>query len=248
MVERTGDGDPARVVPLLWEQGGRVGRSGLTLEGVVAAGIGLADEVGIGQLTVRNVAQRLGVGAMTLYSYVPGKADLLDLMVDKVFAEVAYPEQVEGGWREGLVAVADRNWELLVRHTWLVDVDTARPPLGPGVMAKYDAELAPLVGSGLDDVEIDQALSLVLNHVWSSARQSLMLDRRAAGGGGDAEWWRQAGPMLAGRVVPERYPNATAIGEAAGQAYGAATDPRRAYAFGLRTILDGIEALIARRP
>ncbi len=245
-MERTGAGDPTRVLPLLWQKGGRVGRSGVTLEKVVEAAIGLADEVGVGQLTIRKVASKLGVGAMTLYSYVPGRAELIDLMVDKTFAEVTYPD-APTSWREGMVEVADRNWDLLARHPWLVDVDSTRPPLGPGVIAKYDAELRPLVDTGLRDVEIDQVLTLVLAHVWSSARQNAAAGWGEAPRGGDEEWWQQAGPLLATVMAPERYPHAARIGEAAGQAYGSTVDPARAYAFGLHTILDGIEALIERR-
>lgn len=245
-MERTGEGDPTRVLPLLWQKGGRVGRSGVTLEKVLEAAIALADEAGLGQLTIRKVAARLGVGAMTLYSYVPGRAELVDLMVDKTFTEVTYPDVGSATWREGMVEVADRNWDLLSRHPWLVDVDTTRPPLGPGVITKYDAELRPLVDTGLTDVEIDQVLSLVLAHVWSSARQTGAAER-AESQGGDEEWWQQARPLLATVMAPERYPHAARIGEAAGQAYGSTVDPARAYAFGLHSILDGIEALIERR-
>lgn len=250
MVERTGAGDPARVLPLLWRTGARAGRSGLTLDAVVAAGIELADDVGIEQLSMRKLAERLGVGAMTVYGHVPGKAELIELMVDQVFAEVQYPDLGGGpdGWRAGMEEVAARNLELLSRHRWLADVDVTRPPLGPGTTAKYDAELRPLVGTGLDDVEIDQALALVLDHVRSGARQQFLAETPPAGTA-DAEWWEQAGPVLAGLIDPERYPLATRVGEAAGQEFGAPADPSRAYAFGLRTILDGIEQLIAaKRP
>lgn len=243
-MERTGEGEPTRVIPLLWGQGGRTGRSGMSLDSVVEAGIALVDDAGVGQLTIRRLAQRLGVGAMTLYSYVPGRAELIDLMVDHVFAEVSYSGQVLS-WREGLTEVAAANWALLTRHPWLVDVDVSRPPLGPGVIAKYDAELRPLVGTGLDEVAIDQALSLVLNQVWSNARQ-MSVAAQGTAGGGDEDWWRRAGPVLASLISADRFPHAARVGEMAGQTYGATVDPARAYEFGLQVILDGIEALIER--
>lgn len=246
MVERTGAADPLRVLPLLWRTGAKAGRSGLTLDAVVAAGIDLADDVGIDQLSMRKIADRLGVGAMTLYVHVPGKAELIELMVDQVFAEVEYAatEPDPAGWRGALETIAEKNLELLSRHRWLTDVDTSRPPLGPGTIAKYDAELRPLDGTGLDDVEIDQALTLLLDHVHSSARH-LFLAEEPPTSTADGEWWEQAGPVLAGLIGTEAYPYAARIGEAAGQQYGAAADPRRAYTFGVRTILAGIEALIA---
>ena len=249
MIERTGAADPLRVIPLLWRSGVRTGRSGLSLDSVVAAGIALADDAGIDQLSMRKVAERLSVGAMTLYGHVPGKAELIELMVDQVFAEVAYENHTPdpADWRTGLEMVAEKNLDLLARHRWLTDVDTTRPPLGPGTTAKYDAELRPLIGTGLDDVEIDQVLTLVLDHVRSSTRQ-LFLAETPPAATADGDWWEQAGPLLAGLLDPARYPVAARVGQAAGEQYGAPADPRGAYTFGLRTILDGVANLIESRP
>ena len=255
MAERTGAADPARVIPLLWRsevrtgRSGevRTGRSGLSLDTVVATGIELADDAGIAQLSMRRLAERLGVGAMTLYGHVPGKAELLELMVDQVFAEVEYDPTGPADpadWRAGLERVAEQNLNLLFRHRWLTDVDTTRPPLGPGTIAKYDAELRPLIGTGLDDVEIDRTLALVLDHVRSSARQLFLAEAPPTA---DGDWWEQAGPLLAAALDPARYPVASRVGQAAGEQYGAPADPRGAYTFGLRTILDGVASLIARR-
>lgn len=245
MVERTGAGDPLRVIPLLWRQGVRTGRTGLTLDAIVAMGIELADDVGIANLSMRKLADRLGVGAMTLYAHLPGRAELIELMVDSALGEVDYPTVPSpADWRAALTTVADANRRLLTRHRWLIDVDTSRPPLGPGTIAKYDAELHTLVGTGLDDVEIDQALTLVLEHVRSSTRQVVSA---AAPEVGDGDWWDRAGPVLDGVLDAAAYPLASRVGQAAGETYGAAADPERAYTFGLRTILDGIEALIARK-
>src|SRR5690606_19087220 len=109
---------------LLWRTGTRTGRSRLTLDAVVAAGVELADDVGIEQLSMRRLADRLGVGAMTVYGHVPGRAELVELMVDQVFAEVRYDDLGEGaaGWRAGMETVAARNLELLSHHPWLTDV------------------------------------------------------------------------------------------------------------------------------
>lgn len=244
-MERTGAGDPRRVVPLLWRAGATPSRRGLTVDRIVEAGIALAQEVGLEQLSMRRLAERLSVGAMSLYGHVPGRAELIDLMVDAAFAEVVYEARAidPADWRTSLEAVARCNWDLYARHPWLLAVDTTRPPLGPGTIGKYDAELRALVGTGLDDVEIDQVLSLVLEHVRSTARQALAGAERSP----DDEWWTAAGPVLASLMDPARYPIASRVGEAAGAAYDAPTDPHRAYAFGLSTILDGVATLVAQR-
>src|ERR687893_1769658 len=93
--EFTGTGDPARSIALLWREPGRAGRSGLGVDGIVAAAIELADAEGLGALTMRRVAERLGVGTMSLYTHVPAKGELLDLMLDTVLGEVATQDEDE---------------------------------------------------------------------------------------------------------------------------------------------------------
>ena len=246
MVERTGAGEPVRVVPLLWRHGLRTGRTGLTLDGVLTAAISLADEHGIDQLSMRRLAEGLGVGTMTLYAHVPGRGELIDLMVDQVHDEVRYAAESDTGWREALSAVAAANWRLLSDHPWLLDVDTARPPLGPGTIGKYDAELRALGTTGLSDLRMDQVLTLLLEHVKSSARLSRSRRVQDAETASDADWWDRAGPLLAAFMDAGRYPHAARVGEAAGQEYGAASDPHRVYEFGVDVILDGVQALIDR--
>lgn len=140
-MERTGAGDPVRVLPLLWRKGLHTSRSGLSLDEVLTAATELADSVGIERLSMRKLADKLGIGTMTLYSHVPGKSELMDLLVDHAYAamsEQAHPDRSD--WRQGLNDVAAANWALYEAHPWLLDVDTTRPALGPGTMAKYEAE------------------------------------------------------------------------------------------------------------
>jgi len=242
--------DPLRTIRLMWDPPpppSRGPKASLTAEQIVETAVRLADEAGTEALSMRLVARDLGCGTMSLYTYVSSKAELLELMVDQVFAEVEYDPTGPADpadWRAGLERVAEQNLNLLFRHRWLTDVDTTRPPLGPGTIAKYDAELRPLIGTGLDDVEIDRTLALVLDHVRSSARQLFLAEAPPTA---DGDWWEQAGPLLAAALDPARYPVASRVGQAAGEQYGAPADPRGAYTFGLRTILDGVASLIARR-
>ncbi len=251
MVERTGTGDPLQTLALLWRTNVKMGRSGLTLEAIIDAGITVASESGVEGLSMRKIADKLGVSVMSLYAHVPGKSELIDLMVDHVNGNAYSGEHglpPRYNWRTGVEAVAERNWQLLSEHRWLLDVDTARPPLGPGTTAKYDIELTPLVGIGLGDIEIDQVLTLVLEHVKSAARlSSAVAATSRATGSSDDEWWSVAGPVLSALIDPARFPNASRIGTAAGQEYDSAVDPHRTYVFGLQTILDGVQSLIRRK-
>lgn len=251
MVEHTGSGDPLQSLALLWRTNLKTGRSGLTLDAIIEAGIVVASGSGIDGLSMRKIAETLDVSAMSLYAHVPSKAELIDLMVDHVNGEV-YPDvqrlPPQSTWRAGVEAVAERNWQLLSEHPWLLDLDTARPPLGPGTIAKYDIELTPLVGVGLNDIETDQVLTLVLEHVKAAARLASAVGATSrTTGKSDLEWWNVAGPVLTALINPARFPNASRIGMVAGQEYDSAVDPNRTYTFGLRMILDGVELLIQQK-
>src|SRR5690625_5946585 len=90
MVERTGTADPVRVIPLLWGHGRAPGRSRLSLDVVVEAGIAIADEVGLEQVSMRKIADRLEVGAMSLYAHVPGKADRKSTRLNSSHVAISY--------------------------------------------------------------------------------------------------------------------------------------------------------------
>lgn len=250
----SGAGDPARTLELLWRDGSEVPgsrrgpRQGLTVDAVVDAATGLADEGGLDALTMRAVALRLGVTPMTLYTYVPGKAELLDLMLDAVFLRMPRAAfAADEPWRERVTAVADANRALYLNHPWLAELRVHRPPLGPGVMTKYEHELGAFEGLGLDDVAMDSALTHVLGFVQTVARTEL--DARAVERESvlsDHEWWAAHEPLLNRMLDPDRFPLATRVGEASAVAYQGLYDAGHAYAFGLARVLDGLAALIAR--
>lgn len=233
--------DPSRLVSLLWEPSDRPGRTGLTKQAVVENAIAIADTEGLGALTMRRVADRLGVGAMTLYTHVPGKPELVELMLDAVageaYADGALPGE-QDGWRAGLRHIAERNWRHHLRHPWTVEVVPGRPVLGPGVSTKYDLELAPLDGIGLADLEMDQVLCGVLALVESTARQQIGLDRVRTSGG-DLDWWATVSPALARSMGSARFPLAARVGAATGEAVEAG-DPHAVMRLSLDLLLDGV--------
>nr|WP_281386528.1 TetR/AcrR family transcriptional regulator C-terminal domain-containing protein [Jiangella mangrovi] len=227
---------------MLWEPSDRAGRTGITKRAVVEHAIAIADAEGLGALTMRRVAERLGVGAMTLYTHVPGKPELVELMLDAVAGEV-YADSVVPGeqptWRDGVRLVAERNWAHHLRHPWTVEVVPGRPVLGPGVSAKYEAELAPLDGIGLGDLEMDQVLGGILALVEATARQQVGLDRVRAAGSGDLDWWAVVSPVLARSMGGRSFPLAGRVGAATGEAVEAG-DPRAAMRVSLELLLDGV--------
>lgn len=247
----TGTGDPARSMALLWPSAGRPAdrrgpgpRQGLSVFQIVRAAIEIADAEGLTSLSMRRVAQRLGISTMSLYTYVPGKAELLDVMLDTVYADVV--SRVDGkDWRERLDRVARDNWELYQRHPWLLQVATGRPPLGPNVIAKYERELAALEGAGLGDVEMDSVVTLLNGFVHGAARGAAEATALASQTGlSDEQWWAAIAPYLDRVFDADAYPLASRVGAAAGDQHGSAYDFHHAFEFGLGRLLDGIEVLV----
>ncbi|WP_309127739.1 TetR/AcrR family transcriptional regulator [Microbacterium sp.] len=251
---RTGAGEPSVTLRLLWGTPAQTApRKGparsVTVSQIVDAALELADANGLAALTMRAVAESVGIAAMSVYTYVPGKPELLDLMVDALYARMPRREWRAESWRERLTAVAEANRMLLSQHPWMTEVAAlSRPPLGPGLMAKYEYELASLDGTGLSDADVDAALTFLLGFVQSHCRAAHDAQRATTDSAmSDADWWAANQPVLARALDPSAYPRAVRIGAAAGELQGSAWDDERSWAFGLACALDGLERLIERR-
>jgi AcrR family transcriptional regulator len=244
--------DPARTLALLWGSQTNPGRSGLTVKAIVAAAIEIADRGGLEALSMRHVAERLGVGAMSLYTHILGKTELIDLMIDTVYGQlyenVEEPSRQPGGWQAALRFIARRNWELYRSHSWLLEITPWRPVIGPHASLKYEAELRPLDQLGLSDVEMDATLTLILSHVEGCARAQAARERTQHDTGmTDAEWWVIHAPLLDKIIDPSLFPVATRVGTSAWQEHQGASNPEHAFTFGLDRILAGVSELISSK-
>ncbi|WP_030174708.1 TetR/AcrR family transcriptional regulator [Spirillospora albida] len=210
----TDERDLGRSLKLLWGGRTRPGRGrppALSLERIVAAAIEVADELalteGFEALSMRAIAQRLGVGTMSLYRYVPGKSELLDLMLDHV---MDVPDETGGpdrGWREILSAAARQHWRLCLDHPWYPFVDQSRPLLGPRSMLGLDRLLALLRPSGIDDRTLLMMISVQNDHVESVARRYVnerRVERRT--GVTTEEFWAAQAPTLEKAMNSGDYP------------------------------------------
>lgn len=232
-----------RGLELLWgatEPASRGPKQGLTIGAIVRAAIELADADGAAALSMRKVAERLGVGAMTLYTYVPAKDELVALMVDAAYGE--RPEPVGEGWRERLASVARGAWDGYLRHPWLLAATSERTPIGPNSMLNYERELSTLAGTGLDSTAMVSVISLVLGYVAGAARAAVqVIEEERRTGQTREEWWHQTSPVLSRLIDYEKYPTVLSVSDAASHAFG----PAEHFAFGLERVMDGIAALIA---
>lgn len=257
--EYSGRGDGTRSMALLWglREGPRRGpRPGLSLDAIVAAAIGLADGDGLEAVSMRRVADALRVGTMTLYTYVPGKGELLDLMLDRVYGERSGAELDGAGddWRAALEAAARAQWALHERHPWTLSIATGRSVLGPNEVANYEAVLARVERLGLparETVAMVDALSMFVRGAARDAAEA----RGAADATGISEiqWWQEREAILTEVMTAERFPTLARLAEAGGFDVPPDTaDYNLRFAiddfeFGLARLLDGFEVEVARR-
>lgn len=167
-------------------------------------------------------------------------------MVDACYARMGRTTWGRRRWRARLTAVAEDNKQLLEAHPWLTEVAAlSRPPLGPGLMAKYEHELAAFDSTGLSDVDTDAALSHLLGFVQSHCRAAHDAARVTTDTAmSDAAWWEANQTVLARAFDTATYPRAVRIGAAAGAAQDSAWDADLAWEFGLARTLDGLGVLI----
>ncbi|MEU4690266.1 TetR/AcrR family transcriptional regulator C-terminal domain-containing protein [Actinoplanes sp. NPDC023714] len=244
--------EPDRTLELLWRrtlgtpQGTRGPKKRVSVDEVIRAGVAVADEEGLPAFSMRKVADRLGLKLMSVYTYVPGRSELIGLMVDEVIGEHAHPP-LDGDLRERLTTVAFHMWDEYHRHPWLLQVESSRPWIGPHSSERYEWQLAAIEGAGLTDLEMDQVVAMLGAYTAGSAQVSVTARRTAEQSGiSDADWWAVNAPVLERVMPPGAYPLSGRVGTAAGQEYNAVGDPDRTFRFGLERLLDGVEALLAR--
>jgi AcrR family transcriptional regulator len=247
---------------LLWRTPGaeeaRPGpRPALTVDAIVAAAIELADERGMAALSMRAVGERVGRTGMALYTYVPSKGELIDLMYDAVIAEAHRTYDLGAGWRAALTAWAEDMWAFYLRHPWVLQVSQARPVLGPNEYVVLDTVLGIMLETGLAPTELRRLTGALFQFVRGVAQVvAEARDAAAATGTSDDEWWHTRAPLLMEMATDfdTRFPSVAKLARAGGFALADETVPyqeqagRETFDAGLAALLDGIEANVTGEP
>ncbi|MGP4001280.1 TetR/AcrR family transcriptional regulator [Streptomyces sp. 8N706] len=254
MAKDNGRMDPARTLALLWRQGNqparpaRGPRQALTVDRIVQTAIALADAEGLASLSMRKVAEPLEVSVMSLYTYVPGRAELVNCMLDEVLAASPSLEGA-GDWRAALEQYARGGRDIARRHPWVPPLASARMLMGPNETAVWDGVLGAISGAGLTEREMLGVVHLVNGYVRGAVHQSADAehDERRAGLSYD-EWYEQSGPLLERMISVTRFPHLTRVWMAGVfEEPGEGLGPDGGFEFGLQRVLDGIEQYIAHR-
>ncbi|MEU9040075.1 TetR/AcrR family transcriptional regulator C-terminal domain-containing protein [Kitasatospora sp. NPDC048343] len=227
------------------------GERDLTRERIVATAVRVADVEGLAALSMRRVATDLGVATMSLYRHVPGKDELLRLMLDVAFGEQPLPEppasMSASDWREGLESVARLQWRIYRRHPWLAStMSFTRPVLAPDAALHTERSMAVLAGLGLSRDEMAQASVALAAFVCGLA---VHFEREAQAeqdsGLSADEWMDRLDDEDHDRLMsdPDRFPMFDAMNR------GPEIDLslEALFEFGMARMLDGIAAVIERR-
>jgi AcrR family transcriptional regulator len=155
------------------ERSGRGPAPGFGRDRLAEAGVALADGQGLAAVTMRAVAQSLGSAPASLYRYVATRDELIELMTDRVNAEISYAACGAGGWLDDLLVLAREARGVCLRHPWVLDVFASSAPVGPHTLVYLDrclASLAPLPLGGKEKLE---AIAVLQSLVASLARAEL---------------------------------------------------------------------------
>jgi AcrR family transcriptional regulator len=160
-------------VEFLW--GGRAERTRgpkptLSLDRIADAAIAIADADGLAAVSMQRVAADLGYTKMSLYRYLPGKTELVALMVERALGE---PPPLAGrDWRAALAEWCRLLLAGFVRHRWALDATVGARPLGPNELAWMESALTVLAGTPLTGGERLDAMVLLVGHARMLAEQT----------------------------------------------------------------------------
>jgi AcrR family transcriptional regulator len=138
---------------------GRAARHALSTEAIVSTALRIADQDGLGAVSMRRLAAEMRVGTMSLYHHVRDKDELLELMADAISAELLVPGELLGDWRAALSAIAHNTRDTFLRHPWLLDTAGQRPLVTPNQLRHIEQSIAVVADL---DVDRETATTMVM--------------------------------------------------------------------------------------
>jgi AcrR family transcriptional regulator len=211
---------------------GASARRPLSRERVLRAAVDFADANGIDSLSMRKLGEVLGVEAMSLYNHVANKSELLDGMVDIVFAEIRLPAPGRS-WRTEMRERAASARAVLSRHRWAIGLMESRTSPGPATLRHHDAVLGTLRGGGFSIAMAAHAFSVLDSYIYGFALQEANLPFET---GEETAALAQA---ILEHMPADEYPHLAelTVEHVLQPGYDYGTE----FEFGLELILDGLE-------
>jgi AcrR family transcriptional regulator len=229
--------------PLVWERPEPPARptpTPLSRERIVRAAIDIADAEGLAAVSLRKVGAALEAGPMRLYGYVSAKDELLELMVDAVYGEMASGRPASPDWRAALRSIASRTRAAASRHPRFIGLLGGRPHLGPNALEHLETSLAALTSTpGFEDIDAAMLAFRTVNAYVIGALQLQASELRAEADSGmnKSEWQMSTAPYIFRVIETGRFPCLTAVVRDASN-----PSPDVWFDQGLDRVLDGIAA------
>jgi AcrR family transcriptional regulator len=217
---------------------------------IVEAAVKLADQEGIEAVSMRRLAERLGVGTMTPYTYVESKDELIELMRDEVARAMLVPEPLPSDWREALRQIAGRTREAMAAHPWAVSARPAGARLRINIARHIEQSARVVETLGVDPKIGAAALAAVDDYVIGHcmrlrSRQKVLRDRRAAVAAGEPPG-PAIDPAVEAAIESGELRRVGRIFTARAQSGRLAVAPEPDFEQGLEWLLDGIERAARR--
>ncbi|MFF1877733.1 TetR/AcrR family transcriptional regulator C-terminal domain-containing protein [Leifsonia sp. NPDC058230] len=239
-----------RAVALSWgvaERPQRGPKRELSIERIIETAIQIADDEGLGAVSMSKIATTLGFTTMSLYRYVTSKDDVLLLMQDAVCAIPIPAEEEDGDWRSGLRLWAGATIDVMRAHPWFADIPISGMPLMPNNLAVLDWGLRIMKDLPLSDPE-KMSTALTLS---SYARANGVVERDVQRSRAQPDEPRRSGEAfsaaLSELVTEERFPYLAPLVSSGVYADSEGDDDQDDYAWGLERILDGIQRYVDAR-
>lgn len=221
-------------------------RDTLTRDQIIRTAVELLDADGLEGLNMRALGKRLDSAATAVYWHVKNKDNLVLLVTDQVWGELALPDVDAVDWRTAVTAMATDLCGMFTRHPWLVQVFAAYVVYGDGKARHDDHHLAAYESAGFTSAQATQAAGAVFTYVLGNAAgvaATASLTRKLNSDRTTAEEHLQDA-MTEAREIAMRYPRLRARLETqAATEYAAAPD--KTFEFGLQALLDGLERALA---
>jgi AcrR family transcriptional regulator len=212
-------------------------RTALTLDGIVAAAIDVLDEGGVEALSMRQVAQRLGTGAGSLYAHVSSKEQLLELVYDELIGRVQLLEPDPAIWREQATEMLTELYIVLRSHRDAALAGLGRIPTSPNALVGAEALVAVLRAGGLTDRVVALGLDQLTLCVTAAAFEAGLYERNGMTTEEIAHYFDDVHDFY-NRLPAASFPVLASIAD---DMTGPGEEER--FQFGLATLIAGLEAL-----
>ena len=209
-------------------------RGSLSREEIIKEALALLDEHGPGALSMRRLADRLGVAPNALYYRVRGKADLIDALIDQVYAGLDLDPDPTSDWTQQLATLSQQIRDHLLAHPAVVPYALQQPGLGPHSLRLGEAIYNVLRPAGFSDQAVVGTVYALLTYILGFV--ALEVPRAGTDPQTSDEYVRRMWAFFAA-LPPGEFPHTV---ELAAQLARISTDDQ--FQFGIRTFLAGLQA------